>query len=176
VEEFEPRDNKVNMYVCGITPYSESHLGHAMSYVIFDTLRRYLEFKGYEVRHVQNYTDIDDKLIARAEREGIAMHEVAERYIREFEQDTAALNIQPAHVYPRASASVTSWAPPKKRATSGFRTRRPSCPRRGRCIAVPGPATTRSSGDWRVKTSTTVTWTWSRPLTYASRSRQPPLL
>jgi len=68
VEEFEPRDNKVSMYVCGITPYSESHLGHAMSYVIFDTLRRYLEFKGYEVRHVQNYTDIDDELIARAER------------------------------------------------------------------------------------------------------------
>ncbi len=106
VEEFEPRDNKVSMYVCGITPYSESHLGHAMSYVIFDILRRYLEFKGYEVRHVQNYTDIDDKLIARAEREGLPMAEVAERYIHEFEHDIAALNIQPAHVYPRATEEV----------------------------------------------------------------------
>ena len=106
VEEFEPRDNKVSMYVCGITPYSESHLGHAMSYVIFDTLRRYLEFKGYDVHHVQNYTDIDDKLIARAEREGLPMHDIAERYIREFEEDTAALNIQPAHVYPRATEEI----------------------------------------------------------------------
>ena len=59
------------MYVCGITPYSDSHLGHAMSYIIFDTLRRYLEYRGYQVKHVQNYTDIDDKLIARAEREGL---------------------------------------------------------------------------------------------------------
>src|SRR5688572_14896236 len=96
------------MYVCGITPYAESHLGHAMSYVIFDTLRRYLEFKGYEVRHVQNYTDIDDKLIARAEREGVPMAAVAERYISEFEADTAALNILPAHVYPRATEEVPS--------------------------------------------------------------------
>jgi cysteinyl-tRNA synthetase len=108
VEEFEPRDGKVAMYVCGITPYSESHLGHAMSYVIFDTLRRYLEFKGYEVRHVQNYTDIDDKLIARAEREGLPMAQIAERYIREFEADIEALNIQPAHVYPRATEEVPS--------------------------------------------------------------------
>nr|ART39603.1 J531 [uncultured bacterium] len=107
VEEFIPANgNQVLLYVCGITPYSESHLGHAMSYVIFDTLRRYLEFKGYEVRHVQNYTDIDDKLIARSEREGIAMGQIAERYIKEFERDTAELNILSAHVYPRATQEI----------------------------------------------------------------------
>jgi cysteinyl-tRNA synthetase len=106
VEEFTPRDNQVLMYVCGITPYSESHLGHAMSYVIFDVLRRYLEFRGYQVKHVQNYTDIDDKLIARAEREGQPMAAIAERYIREFERDTAELNIQPAHIYPRATQEI----------------------------------------------------------------------
>ncbi len=106
VEEFTPRDNQVLLYVCGITPYSESHLGHAMSYVIFDVLRRYLEYRGMDVKHVQNYTDIDDKLIARAEREGKPMSEIAERYIKEFERDTAELNIQPAHVYPRATEEI----------------------------------------------------------------------
>src|SRR5688572_13183689 len=96
------------MYVCGVTPYSESHLGHAMCYIVFDTLRRFLEFRGYKVKHVQNYTDIDDKLIARAEREGLPMAEVAERYIKEFERDIAELNIEPAHVYPRATEEVPS--------------------------------------------------------------------
>ncbi|HLF70938.1 MAG TPA: cysteine--tRNA ligase [Dehalococcoidia bacterium] len=108
LEEFTPRDGKVSMYVCGITPYSESHLGHAMSYVIFDTLRRYLEYRGIEVKHVQNYTDIDDKLIARAEREGATVAQIADRYIAEFERDTAELNILPAHVYPRATEEVPS--------------------------------------------------------------------
>jgi cysteinyl-tRNA synthetase len=77
-----------------------------MSYIIFDVLRRYLEYRGLEVHHVQNYTDIDDKLIARAEREGVPMNSVAERYIEEFERDTAELNIQPAHVYPRATQEI----------------------------------------------------------------------
>jgi cysteinyl-tRNA synthetase len=94
------------MYVCGITPYSESHIGHAMCYVIFDVLRRYLEYRGYTVKHVQNYTDIDDKLIASAEREGVPMSDIADRYIGEFERDCAILNIQPAHSYPRATEEV----------------------------------------------------------------------
>jgi cysteinyl-tRNA synthetase len=106
VEEFVPQGETVLMYVCGITPYSESHLGHAMSYIVFDTLRRYLEFSGLKVRHVQNYTDIDDKLIMRAEREGVAMEQVAERHIKEFERGIADLNILPAHVYPRATQEV----------------------------------------------------------------------
>ena len=108
VEDFAPMGDEVKMYVCGVTPYSESHLGHAMCYIVFDTLRRYLEFRGLKVKHVQNYTDIDDKLIARAEREGLPMAEVAERYIKEFERDIAELNIEPAHVYPRATEEVPS--------------------------------------------------------------------
>ena len=106
VEEFVPRDNDVLLYVCGITPYSESHLGHGMSVVIFDTLRRYLEFKGLKVKHVQNYTDIDDKLIARSESEGVAIGKIAERFVKEYERDIADLNVKPAHVYPRATQEV----------------------------------------------------------------------
>jgi cysteinyl-tRNA synthetase len=107
VEEFTPQNGSdVLMYVCGITPYAESHVGHAMSYTIFDVLRRYLEYRGYNVRHVQNYTDIDDKLIARADREGVPMSEVAERYIAEFQLDAAALNFLPAHLYPRATDEI----------------------------------------------------------------------
>ena len=108
IEEFTPRDNEVRMYVCGITPYSESHLGHTRMVVVFDTLRRYLEYRGMHVKHVQNYTDIDDKLIARAEREGVPMSDVAERYIREFERDIEELNVLPAHIKPRATEEIDS--------------------------------------------------------------------
>jgi cysteinyl-tRNA synthetase len=107
VEEFKPRnDNRVLMYVCGITPYAESHLGHAMSYIIFDTLRRYLEYRGYDVKHVQNYTDIDDKLIARAENEGRSVGEIADEYSSQFTKAVEDLNVLPAHVYPRATQEI----------------------------------------------------------------------
>ena len=72
LEEFAPVGDEVKMYVCGITPYDHAHLGHAMSYIIFDVLRRYLEFLGYPVRHVQNYSAIDDRIIARARAQGIS--------------------------------------------------------------------------------------------------------
>ena len=107
VEEFTPRnDNQVLMYVCGITPYADSHLGHAMSYIIFDTLRRYLEYRGYEVKHVQNYTDIDDKLIARAEAEGRTVEAIADEYSADFSKSIADLNVLPAHIYPRATQEI----------------------------------------------------------------------
>ena len=106
IEEFIPLDQEVRMYVCGITPYSESHLGHTRMVVVFDVLRRYLEYRGLKVKHVQNYTDIDDKLIARAEREGVPMAHVADRFIKEFERDIKELNVLPAHVYPRATEEV----------------------------------------------------------------------
>jgi cysteinyl-tRNA synthetase len=107
VEEFTPRnDNEVLMYVCGITPYAESHLGHAMSYIIFDTLRRYLEYRGYNVKHVQNYTDIDDKLIARAENEGRSVEAIADEYSADFTRSIHDLNVLPAHVYPRATQEI----------------------------------------------------------------------
>ncbi len=104
--EFVPTDGKVRMYVCGITPYSSCHVGHAMSYIIFDVLRRYLEFTGLEVEHVQNFTDIDDKIIQRAQQAGLSIDQLAEQYIDEFLANMDGLNIQRAHRYPRATQEV----------------------------------------------------------------------
>ena len=84
VEDFVVEDGRVNMYVCGITPYAPSHLGHAMCAVVFDIVRRYLEFKGLEVAHIQNFTDIDDKMIAAAKEQGIEVSELAEMNIQNY--------------------------------------------------------------------------------------------
>ena len=105
-EEFVPLGDTVLMYVCGVTPYDENHIGHAMSYIVFDVLRRYLEYQGYRVRHVQNFTDIDDRIIARAARLGIDEAELAQRYIDRYFEDMRALNILPAHEYPRATQEI----------------------------------------------------------------------
>jgi cysteinyl-tRNA synthetase len=104
--EFKPEGKTVNMYVCGVTVYDECHIGHAMSYVIFDAIRRYLEFRGYKVKHVQNFTDIDDKIINRANQLGISSTELAEKYINEYFKDMDALNIMRAHVYPKATEEI----------------------------------------------------------------------
>ena len=105
--EFAPADgNTVRMYVCGVTPYSSTHIGHALSYVAFDVLRRYLEHLGFQVRHVQNFTDVDDKIIERAREQGIEPTELAERYIDDFFQTMDALNILRAHIYPRATEEI----------------------------------------------------------------------
>jgi cysteinyl-tRNA synthetase len=106
VDEFTPSNQEVKIYVCGITPYDHSHLGHAMSYVVFDVLRRYLEYRGYPVKHVQNYTDIDDRIIIRANAQGLTFDELAESYIAEYEQEMRELNITPAHIYPRATREI----------------------------------------------------------------------
>ena len=82
LETIEP--GVVRMYVCGVTPYDNAHIGHAMSAIVFDMIRRYLEYRGYEVRHVVNFTDIDDKIIVRAQREGIAASELTERLIADW--------------------------------------------------------------------------------------------
>ena len=106
-EEFVPADGKtVKMYVCGVTPYSSTHVGHALSYVIFDVLRRYLEHIGYQVNHIQNFTDIDDKIIQRAQDEGVSEDSLVERYIEDFFGAMDALNIQRAHAYPRATQEI----------------------------------------------------------------------
>ena len=94
------------MYVCGVTPYSATHVGHALSYVIFDTLRRYLEHLGYQVKHVQNFTDVDDKIIQRAQEAGISEEELSERYIADFFRTMDALNIRRADTYPRATREI----------------------------------------------------------------------
>ena len=107
VEEFVPaEDNLVKMYVCGVTPYSATHVGHALSYVVFDTLRRYLEHKGYEVRHIQNFTDIDDKIIQRAQESGVSEDELVEEFIGDYFHTMDALNIQRASEYPRATREI----------------------------------------------------------------------
>ena len=105
-EEFAASDGVVKMYVCGITPYAASHVGHAMSAVVFDAVRRYLEFKGFEVRHVQNFTDIDDKMIVAAAEEGVTVSELAERNIEAFLDEMDALNVKRAMVYPRATQEI----------------------------------------------------------------------
>ena len=105
-EEFVPQGDTVRMYVCGVTPYSESHVGHAMSYIVFDVLRRYLEYCGYKVKHVQNFTDIEDNIINRARAEGTSVDELAERNIEQFFEDMAPLNVLKAHLYPRATHEV----------------------------------------------------------------------
>jgi len=107
VEPFETIEpGKVRMYVCGVTPYSRAHIGHAMSAIVFDVIKRYLTHRGYQVRHVTNFTDIDDKIIARANREGIDPDALTESLIVEWHQETTALNVLPADVYPRATQEV----------------------------------------------------------------------
>ncbi|MBM3156366.1 MAG: cysteine--tRNA ligase [Chloroflexi bacterium] len=105
-EEFTPRGDAVKMYVCGVTPYAPSHLGHAMSYIVFDTIRRYLEFRGYKVKYVQNFTDIDDKIIARANETGISARDLSQRFIDMYFADMDALNIKRADIYPRATDEI----------------------------------------------------------------------
>ncbi len=104
--DFAPAGDEVRMYVCGVTPYSSAHVGHAMSYIVFDVLHRYLEFRGFEVKRVQNFTDIDDKLIDRAVQEEMTVEELAEKHIGEYFDDMAALNVRPADIYPRATHEV----------------------------------------------------------------------
>ena len=105
-EEFAPQDDPITMYVCGITPYDDAHLGHAMSIVIFDVLRRYLEWRGRSVRLVYNFTDIDDKMIARANRLGITVADLADEQINRFQQEWNELDIRPADAHPRATEEI----------------------------------------------------------------------
>ena len=106
-EPFEPlEDMQVRLYVCGPTVYDSAHVGHAMSSIVFDVIRRYLEFRGYDVEHVMNYTDVDDKVILRANDLGLEPLELAEQYIGEYNQLIEKLNILPAHAYPRVSGEI----------------------------------------------------------------------
>ncbi|EOH95795.1 cysteinyl-tRNA synthetase [Enterococcus moraviensis ATCC BAA-383] len=101
-EVFQPiEEGKVRMYVCGPTVYNYIHIGNARSSMAFDTIRRYLEYRGYEVNYVSNFTDVDDKIIRAAKDLGITAPEVAERFIHAFEEDTNLLNVKPATLHPR---------------------------------------------------------------------------
>lgn len=106
-EEFIPlEEGKVKMYVCGPTVYNFFHIGNARPFVVFDTLRRYFIWRGYEVKYVQNFTDVDDKIINRAKEEGITAPEVSEKYIKEYFEDAKALNVLPADVHPKVSEHI----------------------------------------------------------------------
>ncbi|HEY9846523.1 MAG TPA: cysteine--tRNA ligase, partial [Candidatus Caenarcaniphilales bacterium] len=106
-EPFEPLEpGKVQMYCCGVTVYDYCHLGHARSYIVWDTVRRYLQWRGYDVRYVQNFTDIDDKILDRARQEHSTMQEVAERFTQAYFEDMERLNILKADAYPRATETM----------------------------------------------------------------------
>jgi cysteinyl-tRNA synthetase len=105
-EDFRPRGEVVTMYVCGITAYDDSHIGHAMAYIIFDVIKRYLRFKGYQVKHIQNFTDIDDKIIQRANQLEIPPLTLANEYIERYFAAMDALNIERADMYPRATGEI----------------------------------------------------------------------
>ena len=106
-EEFEPiRKGQVNIYVCGPTVYNYIHIGNTRPIVVFDTLRRYMEYRGYKVKYVQNFTDVDDKIINRAKDEGVSALEISERYIKEYFDDADALNVRRADVHPKVSEHI----------------------------------------------------------------------
>lgn len=106
-EEFIPiREGKVGIYVCGPTVYDYIHMGNARPMIVFDTLRRYLTYKGYEVNYVSNFTDVDDKIIKRANEEGVDSSVISERYIDEVKQDMKAMNVQEATTHPKATEEI----------------------------------------------------------------------
>ena len=106
-EEFTPlREGHVSMYVCGPTVYNLIHIGNARPMIVFDTFRRYLEYKGYEVNYVSNFTDVDDKIIKKAAEEGVDTSVITERYIAECKKDMEALNVKPATTHPQATQEI----------------------------------------------------------------------
>ena len=105
-EDFLPQGDVVKMYVCGVTPYDDAHIGHAMSYIIFDVIRRYLKYRSYQLKYVQNITDIDDKIIARANSQSIPAGELAQKYSQAFLEDMTDLNVEPADIYPYATGEI----------------------------------------------------------------------
>src|SRR4030043_1679892 len=104
--DFQPRGEVVTMYVCGINPYAASHIGHGMSYIIFDIVRRYLEFRGYKTKHVENITDVEDNIINPANRLGITVKELTEKYAARHFEDMDALNNLRPHFTPKATETI----------------------------------------------------------------------
>lgn len=106
-EELKPiEDGVLKIYVCGPTVYNFFHIGNARPFVVFDTLRKYLEYRGYKVKFVQNFTDVDDKIINKAREEGVTAPEISEKYIEEYYKDAAALNVKKADVHPKVSEHI----------------------------------------------------------------------
>ncbi|HWQ11811.1 MAG TPA: cysteine--tRNA ligase [Roseiflexaceae bacterium] len=106
-----PRDRPLTLYVCGVTPYDTTHVGHAHTFLIFDVLIRYIRSQGGQVRYCQNVTDVDDPLFERAKRDGVDWRELAEREVAQFTQDCRALNLIPPDFFPRASEEIGAMIP-----------------------------------------------------------------
>src|SRR3989304_3986069 len=123
-EPFEAREpGVVRMYVCRPNLYGPAHVGHALSYTFFDVVRRYLEHKGFAVRHVQNFTDIEDRIVERAQQDGRSIFEISQEYIDRFLREMDSLNIQRAQPYPRAARGARGGRAPAWRWTSARSTR-----------------------------------------------------
>ena len=106
-ETFVPIEpDKVKMYVCGMTVYSDTHIGHARTYLAFDVIRRYFQYKGFDVTYIQNITDVDDKIIAASQKEGVDPLKYSERYTQRCLADLDALGIKQADNYPKASETI----------------------------------------------------------------------
>ncbi len=106
-EDFKPVEkNKIKMYVCGMTVYSDAHIGHARTYFAFDMIRRYLEYKGYNVNYIQNITDVDDKIINAANKEGVDPLEYSKKFADRCLKDLDSLGIRRADTYPKASETI----------------------------------------------------------------------
>ena len=106
-ETFVPvEEGKVKMYVCGPTVYNYIHIGNARPMIVFDTVRRYFEYKGYDVNFVSNFTDVDDKIIKKAIEEGVTADEVSKRFIEECKKDMAGMNVKPATKHPLATEEI----------------------------------------------------------------------
>ena len=108
LDEFKPiKENEVSMYVCGPTVYNYIHIGNARPAIFFDTVRRYLEYRGYKVTYVQNFTDVDDKMINKANAENVSIKEIAERYIKAYFEDTAQINLkEDGMIRPKATDNI----------------------------------------------------------------------
>lgn len=106
-EEFVPlTPGQVKMYVCGPTVYNLIHIGNARPMIVFDTVRRYFEYKGYDVQYVSNFTDVDDKIIKKANEEGVDAEVISKRYIEECKKDMAGMNVKPATTHPQATQEI----------------------------------------------------------------------
>ena len=107
-EDFVPlEEGKVRMYVCGPTVYNFIHIGNARPAIFFDTVRRYFEYRGYKVKYVQNFTDVDDKMIRRANEEGVSLKDIAEKYIKAYFEDTSKLNLkEDGMIRPKATENI----------------------------------------------------------------------
>ena len=99
-------EGKVRMYVCGPTVYNYIHIGNARPMIVFDTVRRYFEYKGYDVNYVSNFTDVDDKIIKKAIEEQVSAQEISQRYIAECKKDMAGMNVKPATKHPLATEEI----------------------------------------------------------------------